>query len=111
MRLSIIAADNVIVIDGAVHESNCSGLMAKGISALQWYGDEGEIEYVGHMKPNELTKDLKPFQQYIDRAKLRKTEFDETHIAFERAEKARLKDPATRGAAHTIQVLRETLKK
>ena len=103
MRISILVADNSVIIDGVAHESDCSSLVGRGISALQWYGTEGEIEYAGHRKPNEQTIDLVPFREFIDRAKPLST------IAEEQLEHRRQQDPLTRGPAHTIAVLRETL--
>ena len=61
MRLTIIPDDGPIVVDGHTYtEINFS---EKGINspadvhALQWYGEEGEIEYKERTKPNkEITK-------------------------------------------------------
>jgi hypothetical protein len=70
MRVSIIAVDNAVVIDGKYHISDCSGLVVDHIRAMQWYGDHGEVEFVDHVAPNEKINDLAPFQPYIDAAKL-----------------------------------------
>ena len=107
MRVSIIVADNSINIDGVWHDCDCSGLVAKGISALQWYGTEGEIEYARHKRPNEQTIDLVPFRQYIDRATPRPTHWDDTASARAHADRNRELDTVTR----TINFLRNTINK
>ena len=51
-RITIIK-DGAIYVDGVVIENvNMSGVIAD-FHALQWNGtDEGEIEYIGNIKPN-----------------------------------------------------------
>lgn len=76
MKVSIIPADNIIVIDGDI----CSSVkftLDSHIHAIQWYGDHGEIEHVCHHmndgsvhKPhNEIITSLEPFQHIIDQFK------------------------------------------
>ncbi|VIO80127.1 hypothetical protein [Bradyrhizobium ivorense] len=68
MRVSISVADNIVVIDGEVCRSDCSELLASNISGVQWYGEQGEIEYVSHVQPNEPITDFAPYQSYVDNA-------------------------------------------
>lgn len=68
MRISIITEDNAVVINGKHMVSDCSGLLADNIRAVQWYDKHGEVEFINHVAPNEIIKDLSPFQQYIDTA-------------------------------------------
>ena len=96
MRVSIIAADNMVVIDGTAHDCDCSKLLAHGISALQWYGAEGEIEYVGHKQPNEITDSLENFQEFIDKATPVPTFVDNSKFAEEQAIIKREANPETR---------------
>jgi hypothetical protein len=68
MRVAIITTDNIIVIDGVPHRTDCADLVAQQISAVQWYETEGEVEYIGHAKPNEKITDFTAFQTYVDNA-------------------------------------------
>jgi hypothetical protein len=68
-RVSIQAADDIIVIDRAVKTVDCTKLREAKISAVQWYGDHGEIEYQRHAKPNETFDSLEQFQSLVTAAK------------------------------------------
>ena len=68
MRVSIITADNSIFVDGKPRQVNCGQLVLDRIRALQWYGSEGELEYVNHERPNEKIVDFSPYQMYVDTA-------------------------------------------
>lgn len=73
MRVSILAADNIIQNDGKTYTSDCSQLITDGISAVQWHDDWGEVEYTTNLadntrKPNERITDFAPFQSYVDKA-------------------------------------------
>ena len=39
MRVSIIAVDNVVSIDGETHCASCEELIAQDIHAVQWHED------------------------------------------------------------------------
>jgi hypothetical protein len=69
MRVSIQVEDDVIVVDRKVLKVDCSQLRENQISAVQWYGDQGEIEYERHHKPNEVFHSLEQFQSLVDGAK------------------------------------------
>jgi hypothetical protein len=69
MRVSIAAADDIIVIDKKVMTVDCTPLRANRISAIQWYDDHGEIEFERHHKPNEVFHSLEQFQSLVDGAK------------------------------------------
>jgi hypothetical protein len=68
MRATIVVSDNIVIEDGQPMKSDCSELAAQQISAVQWYGSEGEVEYAGHSKPNEKITDFSPYQVYVDNA-------------------------------------------
>jgi hypothetical protein len=68
MRVSIHTADNIIVIDGKTLAVDCRTLRSREVAALQWYGQMGEVEFIGHKRQNEIIRSLKEFQDFIDRA-------------------------------------------
>ena len=68
MRVAINAIDNVVTIDGWPHNCDCKALLGDEISAVQWYGDHGEIEFVGHKRPNARFDDFSEFQEFVDQA-------------------------------------------
>ena len=68
MRVSITVADNIVTVDGVANRSDCSALASESKSAVQWYGEDGEVEYAGHARPNEVITDFSPYQVYVDQA-------------------------------------------
>jgi hypothetical protein len=68
MRISIQTEDNIIVIDRVAKTVDCERLREAQISAVQWYGDHGEIEYERHARPNETFDNLDQFQSLVDGA-------------------------------------------
>jgi hypothetical protein len=68
-RVSIQVEDNIAVIDKKVMMVDCTQLRSNRISALQWYGDHGEIEYQEHKKPNEVIHSFDEFQSLVTAAK------------------------------------------
>jgi hypothetical protein len=71
MRVSIVADDNLVLIEGIPYTVDCSALVAQGIHAIQWYSTFGEVEFAtdletGHRKPNERITDASPFRALID---------------------------------------------
>lgn len=69
MRVSVQVADDIIVVDGKVMTVNCEALREHRVSAIQWYGDRGEIEFEQHHKPNEIIEDAASLQKFVDVAK------------------------------------------
>jgi hypothetical protein len=67
-RVSINCLDDTIVVDGESLLIDCSGLRAAGISAVQWDGDAGHIEYIKHAKPNEAIEDFDAYLSFVDDA-------------------------------------------
>jgi len=71
MRLTIVRYDNMVSINGEPKPIDCSGLNTD-ISAVQWYGDHGHIEFVNdgadayHFRLNEEITDISRFQPVID---------------------------------------------
>jgi hypothetical protein len=68
-RVSIVVEDDIIVIDKKVMTVDCAPLRSNRISAIQWYGDHGEIEFERHHKPNEVLHSLEEFQSLVTAAK------------------------------------------
>jgi hypothetical protein len=68
MRVAISSVDDVIHIDGNAMRTDCAALRAREISAVQWYGEAGEIEYIGHKRPNEKIEDFEPFHAFVAQA-------------------------------------------
>lgn len=71
MRVSIVADDNLVLVEGIPQTIDCSALISQGIHAVQWYGSFGEIEFAtdletGNRKSNERITDVSPFQSLID---------------------------------------------
>jgi hypothetical protein len=70
MRVSIVTDDDLIVVDGEPRKVDLGALRGEGVHAIQWYGDEGEIEWKGdhkHREPNLAIFNTDRFQYYIDR--------------------------------------------
>lgn len=45
MRLTIIAEDDLVIVDGDARRVDCAALRAKGVHAVQWDNVEGAVEY------------------------------------------------------------------
>jgi hypothetical protein len=69
MRVSIQVDDNIIVIDGKVMNVDLQALRGRNISAVQWYGELGEVEFKGHKQANQTIRSIKEFQEFMKRAK------------------------------------------
>jgi hypothetical protein len=67
-RVSIISTDHNIVIDGVGMKTDCAELLADQISAVQWEDGAGHIEFVRHVRPNEMIDDFSPFEKYVEAA-------------------------------------------
>jgi hypothetical protein len=75
MRVTIIADDDTVLVDGEPQKVDCSQLFRDGIHAVQWYDKIGEVEYRAEIdfdtatltrEPNATITDLSPFQSYVD---------------------------------------------
>jgi hypothetical protein len=71
MRVTIIANDAAVYVDGlALWPIDLTGL-SSDIHAVQWYDTHGEVEYRpdanGQRLPNAAITDLSPYQVFIDR--------------------------------------------
>lgn len=60
-RVTIVPADNLVIVDGRGLYVDCSGL-AQGVHAVQWDGQTGEVER--HGEPNEVL-DLAGYATYV----------------------------------------------
>lgn len=69
MRVTIIPADKVVIVDGEAR-SPLEFELDQTIHAVQWYGAEGEVEFIsdfGGGKPsNQKITDLSAFQSALD---------------------------------------------
>ena len=68
MRVSMQVADNVIVVDGKTLNVDFQALRGRNISAVQWYGELGEVEFKNHVQANQTIRSFKEFQEFIVRA-------------------------------------------
>jgi hypothetical protein len=69
MRVTIIADENRINVEGFSHDVDCSSL--EGVHVVQWYGDHGELEYWNGLgsktlRTNTHFEDFEPFQFLLD---------------------------------------------
>jgi hypothetical protein len=68
MRVTLIAKDDLVLIDNMTHKSDCSALLASNIAVVQWYDDNtGEVEYAD-ATPNDPITDFSPYLPYVDAA-------------------------------------------
>lgn len=74
MRVTIVADDSAVIVDGVRHKVDLSGLPAD-FHALQWDGAIGELEHkmlhcehcgIRGKKPNEPVSDFAPYQKHLD---------------------------------------------
>lgn len=75
MRATIVAEDNLVIVDGIGRYVDLSSLRAQNQHALQWYDTYGEVEYTGSFdnerkirvrQTNKFIDDLSPYQGYLD---------------------------------------------
>jgi hypothetical protein len=94
MRLTIIKADNTVVVDGIAAEIDCSEIPIF-VHAIQWDSDRGrgEIEFVkdadGIKHPNMLITDISHYEVMVDRWRIRRLEMDheQKRVQLDEAEK------------------------
>jgi hypothetical protein len=69
MRVTIIPEDGFVSIDGKGHSDLDLSFLPASVHAVQWYGEDGEVEHVderGRAVQNEEITDLTPYQGAID---------------------------------------------
>lgn len=71
MRVTIIATDNRVNVEGFSESVDCSALVEEQIHVVQWYGNVGEIEYwnapgATKIKGNVTIEDFSPYQKFYD---------------------------------------------
>ena len=75
MRVTIVADDDMVLVDGKPQTVDCKPLVAEGKHAVQWYGAFGEVEFRSEIdagkrevtrKANEKITDIAPYQSYVD---------------------------------------------
>ena len=79
MKLTIVPADKMIIVDGVPVRVPDAAYPA-GVHAIQWYGDKGEIEYTnapGEPKPlNKAITDVTPYLPLVEAWKVEKARQD-----------------------------------
>lgn len=64
MRVTIVKEDSLVIIDNYPIRFDLTPFnLSRNFWALQWYGEEGETEYLDH---NQKIDDLTPYQPIID---------------------------------------------
>jgi hypothetical protein len=71
MRVTIIAEENRVNVEGQSETVDCTALYADDVNVIQWYGAGGEIEYFNPrgattIKGNVAITDFAPYQRYVD---------------------------------------------
>jgi hypothetical protein len=75
MRVTIIADDNAVYVEGECFLIDCAALRKKNIHAVQFYREHGEVEYKSqwlkdesrwHREPNKMIDSVAEFQDIID---------------------------------------------
>lgn len=75
MRATIVADDNIVLVDGKPQTVDCQQLVTEGKHAVQWYSTFGEVEFRNELdaatqevtrKANEKITDFAPYQSYVD---------------------------------------------
>lgn len=86
MKVTIVPADGFVSIDGIGYAELNLSFMDEDISALQWYGTEGEIERKderGRIVLNEPINDFSPYQPALDAWQAAKEDAEAKIIANE----------------------------
>jgi hypothetical protein len=88
MKLTIVADDKRVGVDGVVFEPIELPQLDPTIHAVQWYGEYGEIEFKTvfangalNRPQNQLITDIAPFQFAVDAWNAKKVEFDTANRA------------------------------
>lgn len=66
MKVSVIVPDNMVIVDEVARIVNLSDI-EPGLHAVQWFGAEGHIEYVGANARNVKISEFTPLQFILDR--------------------------------------------
>jgi hypothetical protein len=69
MRITIIALDKWVSVDGEGYSGLDLSFLPQDIHAVQWYGIEGDVEYRderGRATKNEEITDFSPFQNALE---------------------------------------------
>ena len=66
MRATIVAIDNVVLVNRIAQPVDCSELTADGIHAIQWYETHGEKEFVATFDEVKMAHDRKPNELFTD---------------------------------------------
>ena len=78
-RVTIIPDDEFVSVDGESYHDIDLSFINSDIHAVQWYGDEGEVEYKderGRATHNEIIISLEPFQAALDAWAVKKAEVE-----------------------------------
>ena len=106
MKLTIVPNDNLVIVDGEPESVDLSHL-PEGIHAIQWDGENGEIEYT--KPPNRKIKSLDEVGEPVTqgRQKLSRALMDSLVTAHRDVKAARL--AAAKEEERLMQVAREEM--
>lgn len=69
MRVSIVVEDSTVTVDGQTVAGLDLSFIAESVHAVQWYGENGEVEHKdasGKIVLNEAIDDFTPYQAAVD---------------------------------------------
>lgn len=69
VKIAIIPEDSIVVVDKKGYSGLDLSFLLPSVHAVQWYGAEGEVEYVdaqGRPTHNETITDFTPYQPALD---------------------------------------------
>lgn len=69
MRVSVIVADSMVCVDSVCYRGFDLSDLASGVSAVQWYGNQGIVEStdsVTGLQTNTTISDLSEYQHLVD---------------------------------------------
>lgn len=110
MRLTIIRDMGLVHVDGRGHDELDLSSVPADVHAVQWYGSNGEIEYVSNDVPNEAITSLPSWVESI--ANERKAVIDAEIAAEVKAEAdAKAYAESTEGKSEAARYKRDSLLK
>jgi hypothetical protein len=82
MRAIIVPADKLVIVDG-IPANGVNAEYPQGVHAIQWFGENGFIEFEGSPKPpNEVITDFSPYQPILDAYNVRIAEIEAERLAM-----------------------------
>ena len=102
MRMTVIPVDNTVIIDGDPRVLEDGVFYPEGVSAFQWYGDVGAVEYIDKSLENKRVFDKddtglppEPWASYVNlHAQAKARDEDKAQKEQERRDKHREEEEA-----------------